>query len=194
MIAAAVEARNISAARGARFRMEASFGPAPQWLEGSAEDRAPVIDTLEQALIAAKINAYIQGLEVLDRASAEFGWDLDLAAVARVWRAGCIIRAGFLNEIAQVIDSGGSANLAMDGGFGQKLVETLPALRVVVATSVSAGLSTPALFAALNFHDQRRTSLGTANMIQGLRDYFGAHGFERYDSKGEVAHGPWGEQ
>ena len=193
MIAAAVEARNISAERGLRFRMEAEFGAAPTMLEGSDEDKAAVIDTLEQALIAAKIMAYIQGLEVLERASEEFGWQLDLGAAARVWRAGCIIRSVFLDEIAQTIDGGGSANLAMEGGFSQRLIDTEPFLRAVVTAGVGAGLPVSVLSAALNFHDMRRTSRGTANMIQGLRDFFGAHGFERVDTPDEVAHGPWGQ-
>lgn len=191
MIAAAVEARNISADRPTRFRMDAEFGSAPTPLAGSGDDRASVIETLEAALIAAKIIAYIQGLEVLERASVEFDWHLDLGAVARVWRAGCIIRSVFLDEISAVMDQGGAANLALEGGFSQRLIDNIPSLRTLVATSVTAGLPCSALFLALNFHDQRRTSRGTANMIQGLRDFFGAHGFERLDDLGVETHGPW---
>jgi 6-phosphogluconate dehydrogenase len=153
--------------------------------------RKAAIDALENAMIAAKVCAYVQGFEVLKRASDEFKWDLDLAAIARVWRAGCIIRSVFLDEIADVFDGGGSANLALAPIFQQRLKDTMPDLQKVVIAALGHGQQVPALYGALGYHNMRRTGQSTANMIQGLRDYFGAHTFERTDDLGVAVNGPW---
>lgn len=191
MMSAAVEARNISAQLDTRQEMQSAFGAAPGSIGDALGSRDEAIATLENAMIAAKVCAYIQGLEVLRQGSVEFDWDLDLGAVARVWRAGCIIRSVFLDEISAVMDAGGSANLALSDTFAKRLNDTMPDLRKTVAVGVQHGQPMSALFAALDFHDTRRTARGTANMIQGLRDYFGAHGFEKLDALGQEAHGPW---
>ena len=188
MMQAAVEARNISAARDERLEMERVFGASPHPIPG---DRSAILAQLEQAMIAAKVCVYVQGFEVLDKASTAFDWSLDLAAIARVWRAGCIIRSVFLDEIADVFDAGGSANLSLAPVFRDRLIETTPALRQIVGLGIAYGQSVPALYAALGFFDMRRTGRGTANMIQGLRDYFGAHTFERLDNPGKKLNGPW---
>jgi 6-phosphogluconate dehydrogenase len=191
LMMAAVEARNISAAKESRIEMEAAFGPSPEVMIGALGTRKAAIDALENAMIAAKVCAYVQGFEVLKRASDEFEWDLDLAAIARVWRAGCIIRSVFLDEIAEVIDGGGSANLALAPIFQQRLKNTMPDLKSVVVAAISHGQQVPALYGALGYHNMRRTGKSTANMIQGLRDYFGAHTFERVDDLGVAVNGPW---
>jgi len=188
MMQAAVEARNISGDVEGRKAMEAIFGAAPQMIAG---DKAEFLAQLEQAMIAAKVCVYVQGFEVLEKASDAFDWSLDLAAISRVWRAGCIIRSVFLDEIADVFDNGGSANLSLAPVFRDRLIVNTPALRQIVGTGISHGQSVPALYAALGFFDMRRTGRSTANMIQGLRDYFGAHTFERLDSIGEKVNGPW---
>ncbi|GHA57593.1 6-phosphogluconate dehydrogenase, decarboxylating [Amylibacter ulvae] len=191
LIAAAVEARNLSAQKDSRLEMETIFGASPTALGNSLGDRVDAINSLEQAMIAAKVCAYIQGFEILNAASNEFEWNLDLAAIARVWRAGCIIRSVFLDEISDVYDNGGRSNLALSPVFGQRLKDHIPALQQVTAASVAHGLHVPAMFAALSFHNMSRTGQSTANMIQGLRDYFGAHTFERLDDLGTAVNGPW---
>ncbi|MCL4117470.1 UNVERIFIED_CONTAM: hypothetical protein GTU68_054831 [Idotea baltica] len=191
LIAAAVEARNISAQKDSRVEMEAMFGASPTPLGDVLGNRDDAIAALEQAMIAAKVCAYIQGFEILHSASSTFEWDLDLAAIARVWRAGCIIRSVFLDEISDVYDNGGRSNLALSPVFGQRLKDNIPALQRVTAASVAHGLHVPAMFAALSFHNMSRTGKSTANMIQGLRDYFGAHTFERLDNLGTAVNGPW---
>lgn len=188
MMQAAVEARNISGDVEGRKEMQRVFGAAPQAISG---DKADILVQLEKAMIAAKVCVYVQGFEVLEKASDEFNWSLDLAAIARVWRAGCIIRSVFLDEIAEVFDSGGSANLSLAPVFRDRLIASTPALRQIVGTGITHGQSVPALFAALSYFDMRRTGRSTANMIQGLRDYFGAHTFERLDTPGEKVNGPW---
>lgn len=191
LISAAVEARNISAAKEARMEMEQVFGASPMEMGDVLGTREEAIKALENAMIAAKVCAYVQGFEILDRASSEFNWNLDMAAIARVWRAGCIIRSVFLDEIAEVFDGGGSANLALAPVFRDRLISTMPDLQKVVSGAIGKGQQVPALYAALGYHNMRRTGQSTANMIQGLRDYFGAHTFERTDDLGVAVNGPW---
>ncbi|NKB26809.1 MAG: NADP-dependent phosphogluconate dehydrogenase [Rhodobacteraceae bacterium] len=186
VIEAAVAARNISAAKPAREAGEAIFGAAPVALDG-----ALTLDDLEGALIAGKIMCYAQGFHLLNNASAEFGWNLPMPEVARVWRAGCIIRSSMLNDMASALADTPEANLMFAPFFAGKMRDTHGALRKVVARASEHGLAVPALSAALSYFDMMRTARGTANMIQGQRDFFGAHGFERVDG-GSGHHGPWG--
>jgi 6-phosphogluconate dehydrogenase len=188
MMAAAVEARNISADLETRAEMEAAFGPSLQKISTS---KVEAVTAMEQAMIAAKVCAYAQGFDVLTRASAAFEWDLNLAAIARVWRAGCIIRSVFLDEIADVFDSDVAKHLALAPVFQEHLKANAPALQSVVVMAISNGHAVPAFAAALNYHNMSRTGRSTANMIQGLRDYFGAHTFERLDVPGKKVNGPW---
>ncbi len=146
---------------------------------------------LHDALLAGKIIAYAQGFDLLARASAEFDWRLDLASVARVWRAGCIIRSGMLDDVAEAFDATPELPLLVAPTFQRRLAETLPALRRVVSAAMLAGLPVPALSNALGYRDQLARRRGTANMLQALRDRFGQHGFERPDRDGTGFHGPW---
>ncbi|MEM9852696.1 MAG: NADP-dependent phosphogluconate dehydrogenase, partial [Pseudomonadota bacterium] len=182
-MAAAVEARNVSAQKPARQAMEQTWGPPK--ITPLAVDAA----ALGQALLAAKIIAYDQGFGVLRRASETFDWALDLGAIARGWRAGCIIRSVLLDEISEAFDKG-SPDL-MSAPAMRPHLNGHVALRRTVGDALGHGLQAPALFAALAAFDGARTGLGTANMIQGLRDRFGAHGFERTDAPGKKVNGPW---
>lgn len=188
-IESAVAARSLSAEKVLRVAAASLYG----------EDAAPVpsqpdaafIDDLELALFAGKIAAYAQGFSVMAEASAEFKWNLPMATIARIWRAGCIIRSQFLGTMARAFDTDSEAeNLLMIGEFADMMREASPSLRRIVAHAASAGLPVPALSAALGYFESVRRARGTANLIQGQRDFFGAHGFERIDAKGEF-HGPW---
>ncbi len=187
-IEAAVAARNISARLQMRKAGEALYGPAPTRL---AEGALTAAD-LEGALIAGKILCYAQGFEMLAAASESFGWGLPLPEVARVWRAGCIIRSAMLNDMATALAEDAGRSLILAPFFAALVREAAPALRKVVAVAAGAGLPAPALAAGLNYFDMMRTARSTANMIQAQRDYFGAHGFERVDRDGGGHHGPWG--
>lgn len=191
MMAAAVEARNISADLETRLEMETAFGPSPKRIPKEMAPKKEALDALEQAMIAAKVCAYAQGFEVLERASDSFDWNLDMAAIARVWRAGCIIRSVFLDEIANVFDGGAEKHLMLAPAFREYMKINAPALQAVASFGIINGHALPALTAALNYHNMRRTGRSTANMIQGLRDYFGAHTFERIDAPGVKVNGPW---
>ena len=184
VIEAAIMARNVSARRAERLAGEAIFGPAPQ----SAANLGT--NDLEQALIAGKILCYAQGFAMMTAAAAEFGWALDLPSIARVWRAGCIIRSDMLNDMARALAEDPARNLILAPFFAEHLRHNLPALRRVVASGAIHGLALPSLSSGLAWFDLMRTARGTANMIQGQRDYFGLHGFERRDGIA-LPHGPW---
>jgi 6-phosphogluconate dehydrogenase len=187
-IEAAVAARVISGMREERLAAEKVYGKASGIMAGGDA----MLRDLELALLAGKVAAYAQGFAVMDAASNEFGWGLPLPTVARIWRAGCIIRSAFLDEIAEAFASGGSIdNLLMAPSFVAMMKEAHPALRSVVARAATAGLPVPALSSALAYFDSYRQGRGTTNLVQAQRDFFGAHGFERIDSEG-AHHGPWG--
>ncbi len=188
VIEAAVMARNVSAQWEARRRGEAIFGPAPQRLPKGALSLA----ALEQAMIAGKILCYAQGFALIVAAGHEFGWDLPLPAIAKVWRAGCIIRSSMLDDMARALAEDPTRGLMLAPFFAQHLLSATVGLRQVVATGAAHGLPMPALAAGLSWFDLMRTGRGTANMIQAQRDFFGAHGFERVDVQGSGLHGPWG--
>ncbi len=184
VIEAAVMARNVSSRRDERAAGEALYGPAPQSVAGLTTD------DLEQALIAGKILCYAQGFAMMTTAGAEFGWALDMPAIARVWRAGCIIRSAMLNDMAVALSEDQGRNLILAPLFVVHLRRSVPALRRVVAMGALHGLALPALSAGLAWFDLMRTARGTANMIQAQRDYFGLHGFKRLDGL-DRPHGPW---
>jgi 6-phosphogluconate dehydrogenase len=185
VIEAAVMARNVSARRAERAAGEGLFGPAPQPLHGALTS-----GDLEQALIAGKILCYAQGFAMMTAAGQAFGWALDMPAIARVWRAGCIIRSVMLNDMAAALAEDTGRNLILAPLFADHLRRAVPALRRVVAAGATHGLALPALGAGLAWFDLMRTARGTANMIQAQRDYFGLHGFERLDGL-DRPHGPW---
>ena len=188
VIEAAVMARNVSARLDERRAGEAVFGAAPVALPAGALKVA----ALEQAMIAGKILCYAQGFALIVAASKEFGWDLPLPAIARVWREGCIIRSSMLNDMATALEEGPERGLMLAPFFADHLKAATPGLRAVVSAGAAHGLPLPALSAGLAWFDMMRTGRSTANMIQAQRDFFGAHGFERLDQAGTGLHGPWG--
>lgn len=187
-IEAAVAARSLSALKDERIAAEKAYGAPEPSTKGDAGQE--FVNELEAALLAGKIVAYAQGFSVMAAASEEFSWDLPLGEIARIWRAGCIIRSRFLDEIAAAFEKAGTTNLLMTPAFQPVMAEAHEALRRVIAKSVADGLPVPALSSALAYFDGFRRGRGTANLIQGQRDFFGAHGFERTDAEGEH-HGPW---
>lgn len=183
-IEAAVAARNLSSRLDERKKGEAIFGAAPQKIDGD------IVDDLEQALLAGKIACYAQGFGLLSAASEQFGWNIPLPEVARVWRAGCIIRSSMLDDMATALTETPDENLMFAPFFAQRLKDSHGALRKVVSTAALSGNPAPALGAAQAYFDTMRTARGTANMIQGQRDFFGLHSFQRLDAEG-AHHGPW---
>ncbi|MBI2720296.1 MAG: NADP-dependent phosphogluconate dehydrogenase [Rhizobiales bacterium] len=189
-IEAAVAARSLSAMKDEREGAEALYGANSLRLD--AGDRTKFVGELELALLAGKVAAYAQGFAVMATASKEFSWNLPMATIARIWRAGCIIRSQFLDTIASAFQSPAQpANLLVAPQFVTLMKEAHGPLRHVVSRSTLAGAPVPALAAALAYFDSYRQGRGTANLIQAQRDFFGAHGFEREGEPGTF-HGPWG--
>ena len=184
-IEAAVVARNVSARREERARGEAIFGAAPQPLE---IDEA----VLEEALIAGKVLCYAQGFVMIAATCEAHGWDVDLPTVARIWREGCIIRSAMLDDMASALAEHPGENLMRTPHFADLLRRHHGALRRVVAEAALHGHPVPALSSGLAYFDAMRTARGTADLIQGLRDHFGLHGFVHVDGREDV-HGPWAE-
>lgn len=187
-IEAAVVARNLSSQEDTRIKGEAIFGAAPHRIPHDVLS----LKALEEALIAGKILCYAQGFEMIAKASDAFGWALPLPEIAKVWRAGCIIRSAMLDDMAQALSEHPDTNLMFSPHFAESLSVTHTSLRQVVAQGALHGIALPALSSGLSYFDTMRTARGTANMIQGQRDFFGAHGFARTDGGGGH-HGPWGQ-
>ena len=187
-IEAAVAARSWSAEKEARSAAEAAYPVSRSQL-----DR--ILDTdLEEALLAARIIGYGQGLALLNAASEHYDWDLDLARIAEIWRAGCIIRSSLLDDIATAARAGmPHGQLILAPGVVPRLREAIPALRRVVAAAMAASVPVPGLASALGYFDTFRRGRGTTNMVQAQRDFFGRHGFERTDRDGGGFHGPWAD-
>jgi 6-phosphogluconate dehydrogenase len=187
-VEAAVAARNLSARISERALGERRYGPAPRPV-----GELPLED-LEAALIAGKVICYAQGFSML-AATEGRGWSLPLPRIARIWRAGCIIRSAMLDDMAAALQEAAEEgahdrNLILTPAFSKLLSETHGALRRVVARAADAGHPCPALGSGLAWFDTMRTQRGTANLIQAQRDFFGRHGFDRLDGR-EGRHGPW---
>jgi 6-phosphogluconate dehydrogenase len=189
---AAVDARVLSSMKSARVAASSQLtGPAGRI------DAAPEawVALLHDALYASKIVSYAQGFDLLRTASEQRGWALDLGAIASIWRGGCIIRAAFLNRIAEAYASGAPpANLLLAPGFALALARTQAAWREVIAAAVRAGVAVPGMSAALAYYDAYRSPRGPANLLQAQRDFFGAHTYERVDRPaGQAFHTAWPE-
>jgi len=183
-IEGAVAARSISARKDERVAAEAIYGKPDR-----AKTEVSLAD-LEKALLAGKIVSYAQGFAVIAKASEENGWNLPLATIAKIWRAGCIIRSRFLDQMSAAYAKGGNVNLLVVPDFVALMKDAHPSLRKVVAAAAVGEFPMICLSAALSYFDSYRQAQGTANLIQGQRDFFGAHGFEIV-GRGTDLHGTW---
>jgi 6-phosphogluconate dehydrogenase len=189
-ITEAVYARALSARRATRALAERRFPHAP--VTPLAAGPA-AIDALRDALYASKIVAYAQGFEQMSVAAAQYGWRLDLAEIASIWRGGCIIRARMLDRIMEAYSKDQAlASLLLADHFRDAVVAAEPAWRHVISQAIAAGVPTPAFSSALAYYDGFRRARGPANLLQGLRDYFGAHTYRRLDRPG-VYHTRWSQ-
>jgi len=156
-------------------------------------DKTQFIEMIRQALYASKICSYAQGFQLMRAASEEYKWNLNFGNVALLWRAGCIIRAQFLDKIKAAFDHQPDlANLLLDPYFNQAIAKSQGAWRAVVARAVKMGISVPAFSSALAYFDGYRSAQLSANLLQAQRDYFGAHTYERVDKpRGKFFHTKW---
>ncbi len=144
-----------------------------------------LVDAVRDTLYASKIVAYAQGFEQLSAASAEYKWGLHPGELATIWRGGCIIRARFLGRIKDAYDEHPDlTNLLLAPYFTEAVTGSQDAWRRVISLAVEQGVATPAFSSSLAYYDGYRRERGPANLIQGLRDYFGAHTYQRIDKPG----------
>ncbi|NUT48911.1 MAG: NADP-dependent phosphogluconate dehydrogenase [Saccharothrix sp.] len=180
-IAEAVFARSLSGRAGQRSAVREAFGASE--VAGGADPT--LVEDVRQALYASKVVAYAQGFDQMRAASAEYGWDLDLGAMATIWRGGCIIRARFLDRIREAYDKAPDlASLLVDDYFRDAVRSAEQAWRRVVVKAVTAGVPAPGFVSALAYYDGLRSERLPASLIQGLRDFFGAHTYRRTDREG----------
>jgi 6-phosphogluconate dehydrogenase len=190
-ITEAVFARMLSSQKADRVKASSILaGPGSG---GQTKSDPRLVDDVRDALYASKIVAYAQGFEHLRAGSREFGWNLDLGALATIWRGGCIIRAQFLDRIKDAYaESPDLPNLMLAPFFQQALASAQTAWRAVIKSAVDQGVPIPAFASSLAYYDGYRRARGPANLIQGLRDYFGAHGYHRVDRDGTF-HTRWAQ-
>ena len=180
-IAEAVFARSLSGHADLRKAARGLPGPKPT----DAQTQKDLADQIEQALYASKLVSYAQGWNMMDVGSREYDWHIDLGQIAVIWRGGCIIRAKFLDRIRAAYQASPDLpTLLADEEFGHDLAAAQDDWRHVVATAATLGIPAPGFSAALAYYDALRAERLPAALIQGLRDYFGAHTYRRTDRDG----------
>ena len=188
-IAAAVDARVISAMRGQRLAAAKSI-PADVQPKPAADKKA-WIDAVRAALYCAKTCSYAQGYAMLRTASDQHDWNLPFGEIARIWKGGCIIRARFLGSIQEAYRRDADLpNLLLDPFFKDELAGRMSAWRQVVVEGIKSGVPLPAMGGSLAYYDAYRTERLPANLVQAQRDLFGAHTYERLDREGSF-HTHW---
>ena len=193
LITESVFARYISALKTERVAAsEILTAPAAAAKEGL--DKAAFVESIRKALYFSKIMSYAQGFAQMRVASEENDWDLNYGEIAKIWRAGCIIRAQFLQNITDAYEKNADLqNLLLDDYFVDITKQYQGAVREVVATAVIAGVPVPTFSSAVAYFDSYRSAVLPANIIQAQRDYFGAHTYERTDKAGSY-HFEWDKE
>lgn len=189
LITEAVYARYISTFKEERVAASKVLnGPAEKPADVNVEE---VIEKVKKALYFSKIMSYAQGFEQMKQASIKYDWNLNFAEIAKIWRAGCIIRAQFLQKITDAYNKDMQlSNLLLDDYFADIANNYQSAVRDVTSLAIQAGVPAPALSAAVSYFDSYRSAVVPANIIQAQRDYFGAHTYERTDKPG-IFHYSW---
>jgi 6-phosphogluconate dehydrogenase len=191
-VAEAVFARCMSAIKEERVAASKQLrGPKFKYT-GS---KKALVDAIREALYCSKICSYAQGFQLLAEAQNEYNWKLNFGEIAMIWRGGCIIRARFLQKIKEAYNNNPKlANLMLDPYFKRQLHKSQASWRKVIATATEAGVPCPAFSSALAYYDSYRSARLPANLLQGQRDYFGAHTYERTDQpRGKFFHIDWPE-
>ncbi|MEG4025608.1 decarboxylating NADP(+)-dependent phosphogluconate dehydrogenase [Microcoleus sp. S13C4] len=189
-IIAAVNARIMSSYKGERVKASQELtGPSGKY-QGDTKE---FVNKVRDALYCSKICSYAQGMALLSAASKSYNYDLSLSEISRIWKGGCIIRAGFLDKIKTAFkDDPTLPNLLLAPEFKQSILDRQSAWRDVLATACQLGIAVPAFSASLDYFDSYRRERLPQNLTQAQRDYFGAHTYERTDKpRGEFFHSEW---
>jgi 6-phosphogluconate dehydrogenase len=186
VITSAVDARFISSLDAMRETASKHLaGPNPILYK----DKDLLVEKVKHALYASKIISYAQGFALLKAAAKQYGWELDFESIAKIFRGGCIIRAKFLNRIAEAYAKDPTLeNLLLDGYFTKTIAEVQEDWRDVVSLSIVNGIPVSAFAAAISYYDAFRSLRYHTNLIQAQRDYFGAHTYQRVDREGFFHH------
>jgi len=183
----AVSSRDLSKYKQLRVALDAALPHPAEKIDNPAEFEAQ----LEQSLYFAMITCYAQGLHLLEAASAEYKYELNLKEISQIWRGGCIIRAELLQDIYQAYTQNPQLpHLYADVAIQAKLKEVVPSSRKVIIKAIQNGFAIPAYASAITYYDSFRTANSPLNLTQAQRDFFGAHTFERTDSEG-IFHADW---
>jgi 6-phosphogluconate dehydrogenase len=187
-ITAAVNARILSSIRDERIAASKIItGPNAKY----GGDIGAFVNMVRDALYCSKICSYAQGMALLSTASKTYNWELNLGEMARIWKGGCIIRAGFLNKIKKAFDENPALpNLLLAPEFKQTILDRQAAWREVIVTAAKLGIPVPAFSASLDYFDSYRRDRLPQNLTQAQRDYFGAHTYKRTDKEGSF-HTEW---
>jgi 6-phosphogluconate dehydrogenase len=187
----AVAMRNLSGLEAERTEMAQKYDMPARKYQGN---RDKLISSARGALYAALILTYSQGFTQLQAASEAYRYNLDLSAVARIWRGGCIIRSAILEPIVSAYHNQPDLHhLLLDDNLGNAVIKRLADLQHVVQTAVKLSIPVPAFMASLAYIESLRATHLPANLIQAQRDYFGAHTYERVDQRG-VFHTQWSQE
>jgi len=188
-IDAAVSARNLSSLK--TERVAAAKMPENSTVSQNSKLELNFVKKLRSAVQASIIMSYAQGFHLMRAASKEYQYDLPFVEIARIWKGGCIIRAKLLDPIKEAFERNTKLqNLIVDPSFSKVLGGLELDWRAVTRTAHELGIPIPAIDASLNYFDGYRTGNLPANFVQALRDYFGAHGYERVDKAGQF-HTDW---
>ena len=181
-IAEAVFARSLSAQSAQREGKPELPAANQVW---AVEDKPAFVEAVRRALYASKIIAYAQGFDAIRAGAKEFGWEINLGEVAKIWRGGCIIRAQFLNRITDAYRKDESLlSLLFDDYFIAAIAGTVASWREIVAMAALTGVPSPAFASSLSYYDGLRAERLPAALVQGQRDFFGAHTYKRVDAEG----------
>jgi 6-phosphogluconate dehydrogenase len=190
-IAAAIDARVLSSLKDQRVAASERLAGPTTARAFADSDRQLVIDSVADALHASRVCSYAQGMALIAAGSAHYDWHIDLSEMARIWKAGCIIRARLLDPVRAAFTRHPSlVNLLMDDDLGREVQEAQAGWRRVAAAAVAAGIPVPAMTASLAYFDSYRTARLPQNLTQAQRDAFGAHTFERVERAGFM-HADW---
>ena len=181
-IAEAVFARSLSSQHAQRAGKPELPAANQVW---AVEDKPAFVEAVRRALYASKIIAYAQGFDAIRAGAKEFGWDINLGEVAKIWRGGCIIRAQFLNRITEAYRKDENLlSLLFDDYFVAAIAGTVASWREIVAMAALTGVPSPAFSSSLSYYDGLRAERLPAALVQGQRDFFGAHTYKRIDAEG----------
>ncbi len=189
-INAAVEARILSALKDQRVAASSVFDRPDINIDLPKEE---LVQKVHDALYASKVISYAQGMDLIKQVGEKHEWNLDLGSIAKIWRGGCIIRARFLNRMAEAYERNPDlTNLMLDDFFKDILNRSQSSWREIVTLAVNNAIPVPAFAASLSYFDGYRSERLPANLLQAQRDFFGAHTYERIDKeRGEMFHTDW---